>query len=124
MKQFSLEKYLANPERKIVTRDGQEVRIICIDRAKTDCPVVALVMHNDGHEDVEVFSEDGRWIGCGENPLDLFFSPNKYEGWLNLYRGNDGVFISNIYPIESEKEAKKASKDKNYVASCKITWEE
>lgn len=35
MKQFSLEKYLANPERKIVTREGKKVRIICTDRAGT-----------------------------------------------------------------------------------------
>ena len=32
MKQFSLEEYLEHPDRKVVTRDGRSVRIICTDR--------------------------------------------------------------------------------------------
>ena len=32
MKQFSLEKWLENPSRKVVTRRGNPVRIICTDR--------------------------------------------------------------------------------------------
>ena len=29
MKQFNLEEYLENPDRRIITRDGDSVRIIC-----------------------------------------------------------------------------------------------
>ena len=43
MKPFNLEEYLANPNRKIVTRDGRNVRIICTDRKDSDFPIVALV---------------------------------------------------------------------------------
>lgn len=32
MKQFSLEEYIKNPSRKIVTRDGKEARIVCTDK--------------------------------------------------------------------------------------------
>ena len=32
MKQFSIEEYLKNPDRKVVTRNGLPVRIICTDR--------------------------------------------------------------------------------------------
>lgn len=32
MKQFNLEEYLKNPKRKVVTRDGRDVRVICTDR--------------------------------------------------------------------------------------------
>ncbi len=32
MKKFSLEEYLKNPNRKIVTRDGHNARIISTDR--------------------------------------------------------------------------------------------
>ena len=42
MKQFSLEEYLKNPDRKVVTRNGLPVRIICTDR-KDKWPIVALV---------------------------------------------------------------------------------
>lgn len=42
MKQFSLNEYLANPSRKVVTRDGHSVRIICTD-ANRFFPIVALI---------------------------------------------------------------------------------
>ena len=60
-----------------------------------------------------------------DSRLDLFFSEKK-EGWLNLYKDENGrVAIGTVYPIESEESAKKiASADKDYVATCKITWEE
>lgn len=32
MKPFSLKEYLKNPNKKVVTRDREEVRIICTDR--------------------------------------------------------------------------------------------
>lgn len=36
MEQFSLEKYLKNPNRKIVTRGGKSVRIVCADRKECE----------------------------------------------------------------------------------------
>ena len=43
MKPFNLEEYLANPTKKVVTRDGKDARIICIDRRDSYFPIVALV---------------------------------------------------------------------------------
>ena len=43
MEQFSLEKYLANPSRKVVTRNGRNVRIICTDRRDLNFPIVTLI---------------------------------------------------------------------------------
>lgn len=55
MKQFNLEEYLKNPSRKVVTRDGRSVRIICTDRvSEKGYPLVALVM-KDGHELVHTY---------------------------------------------------------------------
>lgn len=31
MRQFDLDEYLKNPNRKVVTRDGRSVRIVCTD---------------------------------------------------------------------------------------------
>lgn len=42
MKQFNLEEYLKDPNKKVVTRDGRNVRIICTDRKGTEYSVVAL----------------------------------------------------------------------------------
>ena len=61
MKQFNLDEYLKNPERKIVTYDGREVRIICVNRIDKDYPVVALV-RNKNVESVESYTKDGKYI--------------------------------------------------------------
>ena len=55
MKQFNLEEYLKNPSRKIITRDGRNVRIVCTN-AKS-FPIVALVEDFSGNE-MNVFVED------------------------------------------------------------------
>ena len=47
MKPFSLEEHLKNPSKKVVTRDGRNVRIICTDRVAKEYKLVALVMKND-----------------------------------------------------------------------------
>lgn len=43
MKPFNLEEYLKNPSRKVVTRDGRNVRIICTDFDNPDYPVVGEI---------------------------------------------------------------------------------
>ncbi len=47
MKQFNLNEYLKKPSRKVVTRDGRPVRILCTD-AKSDYPVIGLISSNGG----------------------------------------------------------------------------
>ena len=73
MKQFNLDEYLAN-ERKVVTRDGRNARIICHD-AKGSCPVVALVAY-ENYEVAFNATKDGKIDGA----LDIFFAPEKHEG--------------------------------------------
>lgn len=45
MKQFNLDEYLANPSRKVVTRDGRNVRIRCTDRKSEEQPIVMAPLH-------------------------------------------------------------------------------
>ena len=42
MKQFNLDEFKKNPNRKVVTRSGLPVRVICTDKMG-EYPVVALV---------------------------------------------------------------------------------
>ena len=70
MKQFNLNEYLANPSRKVVTRDGRSVRIIGINN-KCDRPIVGLVCKN-GREVGYDFQRDGSF-GYEERGADLFF---------------------------------------------------
>ena len=129
MKQFNLKEYLKDPNKKVVTRDGRNVRIICTDRRadeeeEDDRSIVALV-DNHASEELILCHKDGKHFCNSNSEEDLFFKPKTHTGWLNLYKDEKGrVIIHTLYPIESEKNAKMASEDKNYVATCKIEWEE
>ena len=124
MKQFNLEEYLANP-RKVITRDGRNARIICTD-AKNNYPIVALIETPNGKERQPCgYKEDGTYI-IGENhPCDLFFAPEKHEGWLNIYRSKSGFYLRGN-PYKSKKKKKKVAKAnyKTFCATVKIEWEE
>ncbi len=71
MKQFNLEEYLKNPDRKVVTKDGRKARIVCTDR-NSIYPIVALV-NRGGGEDIYTYDERGVYAG-NWNELCLFFA--------------------------------------------------
>lgn len=118
MKQFNLEEYLKNPSRKVVTRDGMKVRIICTD-AKGNCPIVGLVNY-ENYEVALNATKNGKIDGV----LDFFFAPEKKEGWVNVFKTDIDMFKSGrIY--NSETEAKESIVfDEKYVDTVKIEWEE
>ena len=122
MKQFNLDEYLKNPERKIVTYDGREVRIICVNRIDKDYPVVALVRKKNV-KSVESYTKDGKYIKNKIYNHDLFFAPEKKEGWINVYRGNGGcnTFVCNRI-FATKEEARREKRD--IIATIKIEWEE
>lgn len=128
MKQFNLEEYLKNPNKKVVTRDGRSVRIICTDRvSKQGYPLLALVM-TDGNECVCTYNTYGEFYTSNTNhALDLFFAPEKHEGWVNIYKHNDGHYEGdgNIYNTEEECKANQTSCYRyQYLTTIKIEWEE
>lgn len=78
MKQFNLEEYLANPNRKVVTRDGHPARIICTDRKGSNQPILALVqVRADPIEVALTFGTDGTYDIGRESCYDLFFATDK-----------------------------------------------
>ena len=117
MKPFNLDEYLANPNKKLVTRDGRKVtRVLCTD-AKGPHPIVALIERYDKTMDNAFqYTKDGRYFNTGTDEKDLFFAPEKKEGWINVYRKG----VSGIY--DSEEEAK--DRANNACATIKIEWEE
>ena len=124
MKQFNLEEYLANPSRKVVTRDGRNVRIICTDRVAKEYKLVALVMKNDT-ECMCAYNTNGCVYKNDTHSLDLFFAPEKHEAWINLYKWDNSTRYSVSKPFDSEEEAMEFSrKDDNYLKTIKIEWEE
>ena len=126
MEQFSLEKYLANPSRKVVTRDGKNVRILCTD-AMGDYPLVALVEVLDGTaERADSFTSKGSYYIGEISNNDLFFASEKHEGWVNLYKlanKDCAYYTGSIFNSKAEAENKRDTSDL-YVATIKIEWEE
>lgn len=132
MKPFNLEEYRNNPSRKVVTRDGRNVRIICTDR-RGDYPIIALTeKQGNDEETLDAFTENGRWALFGKESVhDLFFVPEKKEGWTNIYRDiYTGTHAGPIFNSkeEAERDVREYSlKEKplsSYLTTVKIVWEE
>lgn len=75
MEQFSLEEHLKNPSRKVVTRSGHNVRILCTDQ-RGNMPIVALVEFEtlDG---VQLFYSDGK--NESHREYDLFLADEEED---------------------------------------------
>ena len=125
MKPFNLKEYLKDPSKKVVTRDGRPVRIICTD-ARGEYPIIALVEYYDGSNDnIYTYTKDGVYYPIEPSEEDLFFSseaPEKHEGWATIY----GKFLAGeIFSTkeEAEESVKRCGK-KDFVAIAKVEWEE
>lgn len=126
MKEFNLNEYLKDPSKKVVTRDGREVRIICTDfKSQMDKPIIALIAEDENEENAFNFKINGKYHlpENKESPKDLFFAPTK-RGWVNLYKDEGITYLPGIIH-DSEEDAKKAIKDDpDFIATVKIEWEE
>ena len=126
MKEFSLEEYLKNPEREVVTRDGQNARIICTDRKDANYPIVALIKRKSIEEEsIFHYTKEGKMHTYdGLSDADLFFAPEKHEGWINIYADiNDNSHPGN-HIFESKEEAEEeGEKGSGYITTIKIEWE-
>ena len=123
MKQFNLEEYLKNPSKKLVTGGGRKVRIICTDRKDADYPIVVLVSNkSETGEDTLYYTEEGKFHTTGISTFDLFFAPEKKEGWINLFRDptNNGIYCSRIYPTKERAMDSIGA----FYTTIKVEWEE
>ena len=125
MKSFNLKEYLTNPSKKVVTRVGKSVRIICTNRLSENYPIIALVNDKD-YEMCYSYTEFGKFdenqnIDCD---LDLFFVPDKKSGWINLYKMNS-IISPGPRAYDTKEEAESAAGDKSYyISTIKVEWEE
>lgn len=140
MKPFTLKEYLDNPTRKVMTRNGYTVTIICTNAKvfspgddSTAYPIVALVSvgprrgnpHISNEEVVFSYSTDGR-VNTGANgPMDLCFETVKVSGWVNIYKAGSADAITSTIIYKTKEEAlrcKHASAD--YLDTIFVEWEE
>ena len=124
MKQFSLEEYLKNPSRMVVTKWGNPVRILCTNYHRDNYPVVAEIYYTEiGITKSYDFTKNGRKISDRETTDDLFFETEKHEGWINIYKGF--IRFSGSYVYSSKEEALEAGKHlDDYITTIKIEWED
>ena len=125
MKQFNLEEYLKNPSKKVVTRMGRKVRIICTDREDSIYPIVALIKDDKSEPEILVFyTKDGIPAEYNEAYYTLFFAPEKKSAWINLYKMNS-IISPGPRVYDTKEEAESAAGDKSYyISTIKIEWEE
>lgn len=130
MKTFDLEE--AKKGKPVVTREGRSVRIICWDCQNPDHPIVALVSVGDGTEKIVTYSVQGiqyseKELLYSENPLDLFMEPIKKEGWINVYRTQEGFLIGSMVRTTKEEEEDEDLGNFygcTFIGTSKIEWEE
>lgn len=131
MKQFSLEEYLKNSSRKVVTRDGRAVRIICTDKKSENYPIIALVKCEWG-EEIICYTKNGECIEYidPKKSYSLFFVTEKHEGWINIYKenteikGKDKEFRGAHIYSSKEMALKAGNYFDGYITTTKIEWEE
>ena len=116
MKPFNLEEYLKNPSRKVVTRSGKPVIIHCTNY-ESDGPIIAEVK---GYNKSRSYQRNGRYYLYDDSNFDLFFAPEKHEGWVNVYRDFDDVMCGSVFATEEDAKCKA----KTAIATVKIEWEE
>lgn len=125
MKPFSVDEYLKNPLRKIVTRDGRKVTIHCTNFGTVQ-PVVARI---EGAIFSQLYYRNGKSYIGQDSQDDLFFAPEKKVVWLNIYKGCNGPMTS-YYAFSSKEEAEESSRhgcsftEGMYLATVKGEWEE
>lgn len=125
MKQFNLEEYLKNPSRKVVTRGGRPVRIVCTDFGNEFYPIIGE-LQDEKYPTPKSFTDKGKFFTeiNREDELDLFFAPEKHEGWINLYKsGINWSLGASIW--QTQDLAKEYGMHRpGYVDTIKIEWEE
>lgn len=126
---FSLEEYLKDPSRRVVTRDGREVRIKCTDMDGINGMVIVGLVRDDlmNKERPLTWTKEGQYfVEAGETINDLFFEDSKEpvvrKGWVNVYKSLDGEIIFGVVR-KSKEEAEQASRG-DRIDTIRVSWKE
>ena len=122
MKQFSLEEYVENPLRRVITRNGNPVRIICTD-GKADYPIIALI-DDDDEFSVKPLCCDVNGNEIDDSDFDLFFAPENIDGWVNIYKQSEDYIRTGAVVFKTKEEAMNHINGKYYITTVHIEWEE
>ena len=121
MKPFSIKEHLEHPDWKVVTREGEPVRILCTDLDDNDYPVAAATKN----QHVDRYTADGLSQAGKETKYDLFFYFKKIEAWT-LFVKCAGNFVLGPIFYDKIEEARRVQKSdpERYGPIVKVEWEE
>lgn len=113
-------------DKKYKTRDGRDVRILCVDGPSDECPVIGIVLGAGG---VAYWGVDGRKVagvfpGAREDN-DLVEVKPKYVRWVNVYRHefSDGIYFGDAF--ENKEICDSCASDNHKRIACiRIEFEE
>lgn len=105
---FSLEEWQANPKRKVVTQDGKDVRILCVDRMdeKRELPVVALVAYEWTGDRAEALCEFDAYGMQNGNDYD--------NGWILYFKETYADVLPDELLANGFRPIRKKSKERDF----------
>ena len=132
LKPFDIQK--AREGKPVCTRDGRNARIICFDaKRKDEKNIIALVPSKDypGFEDLISYPNNGNYYGGHENDGDLMMLPEKKEGWVNIYKSDNGTYYTGAIFYEKNDALVNTAEieittgiPRDCIDTINISWEE
>ena len=129
MVKFSLEEYLKDTSRKVVTRCGEEVKIKCTDMdGANGLVIVGLVRsYRTGKEVPMSWTKEGQYNPlAGDSFYDIFFKEDKKlierKGWVNVYKSPGGEII--LGGVRKSKEEAEQIGQRDSIDTIEISWKE
>lgn len=75
----------------------------------TSYPILAICRVDATHDSYYSCAINGKHSLNGGSHHDLFFAPEKHEGWANLYKDNDHYYLGSSFFISKKAKQKNLS---------------
>ena len=84
------------------------------------------LLEYDGIETTIGYTTKGKYMIGRNGESDLMMVGEKKEGWVNLYRVNNGEIMTGNRPVSKTREEalENSYNAPNYITTIKIEWEE
>lgn len=122
---FLYQDYLKNPNKTIVTRAGNSVHIVHVEKDANSGgkSIVGIVEETTGKV-VKLYDDQGRISANSESDYDLFFEAVEKKGYINLFRNESGEIFAVYYADRNTAQTARGQGKYAFLMSSLIRWEE
>ena len=121
MEPFNIKEFTENPTRKVVTRNGEPVRIQCTNIGLEQG--IAGVIQTEDVNIVTSWYKNGKWKIATESGYDLFFAPTGTDiGYINIFNFGNGMEVYGKIYTSKEEAKNSAYPDSFYIKTIKIKY--